>query len=82
MISSSARSPWSKATQDLTTACGDHEGRLTPVAFDRSITDEGRVLRFRAGVFDVPEVLLEGRGSDIEFLNYRLLARDAGAQNG
>ena len=31
IISSAVRSPWFKATRDLTTAYGDHEGRLTPV---------------------------------------------------
>ena len=59
IISSAARSPWFKATCDLTTAYGDHEGRLTPVTFDRSIADEYRVLRTRVGIFDVPERPLE-----------------------
>ena len=45
IISSCARSPWFKATRDLTTAYGDHEGRLTPVIFERAIADEYRVLR-------------------------------------
>ena len=35
MISSCARSPWFKATREITTAYGDHEGRLTPVTFER-----------------------------------------------
>ena len=51
IISSCVRSPWFKATRDLTTAYGDHEGRLTPVTFDRPVTDEYRVLRTRAGIF-------------------------------
>jgi hypothetical protein len=34
IISSAVRSPWFKATRDLTTAYGDHEGRLTPVTFE------------------------------------------------
>ena len=71
IISSAARSPWFKATCDLTTAYGDHEGRLTPVTFDRPITDEYRVLRTRAGIFDVPERPLEIRGQGASaFLDY------------
>ncbi len=71
IISSCARSPWFKATRDLTTAYGDHEGRLTPVSFDRPVTDEYRVLRTRAGIFDVPERPLEIRGPDAAaFLDY------------
>jgi len=71
IISSCARSPWFKATRDLTTAYGDHEGRLTPVTFDRPVTDEYRVLRTRAGIFDVPERPLEIRGPDAAaFLDY------------
>ena len=71
IISSAVRSPWFKATRDLTTAYGDHEGRLTPVTFDRSIGDEYRVLRTKAGIFDVPEVPLEIRGPDAAaFLDY------------
>ena len=34
IISSAVRSPWLKTTRDLTTAYGDHDGRLTPVTFD------------------------------------------------
>ena len=64
IISSCARSPWFKATRDLTTAYGDHEGRLTPVIFERAIADEYRVLRTQAGIFDVPERPLEIRGPD------------------
>ena len=64
IISSCARSPWFKATRDLTTAYGDHEGRLTPVIFERAIADEYRVLRTQAGIFDVPERPLEIRGRD------------------
>ena len=64
IISSCARSPWFKATRDLTTAYGDHEGRLTPVIFERAIADEYRVLRTHAGIFDVPERPLEIRGPD------------------
>ena len=71
IISSCARSPWFKATRDLTTAYGDHEGRLTPVTFDRPVKDEYRVLRTRAGIFDVPERPLEIRGPDAAaFLDY------------
>jgi aminomethyltransferase len=71
IISSAARSPWFKATCDLTTAYGDHEGRLTPVTFDRSIADEYRVLRTRVGIFDVPERPLEIRGQGAgAFLDY------------
>jgi len=71
IISSAVRSPWFKATCDLTTAYGDHEGRLTPVTFDRSIADEYRVLRTRAGIFDVPERPLEIRGHGAAaFLDY------------
>ena len=71
IISSAARSPWFKATCDLTTAYGDHEGRLTPVTFDRSIADEYRVLRTRVGIFDVPERQLEIRGQGAAaFLDY------------
>ena len=71
IISSAVRSPWFKATCDLTTAYGDHEGRLTPVTFDRSIADEYRVLRTRAGIFDVPERPLEIRGQGAAaFLDY------------
>ena len=71
IISSCARSPWFKATQRMTTAYGDHEGRLTPVSFDRPVTDEYRVLRTRAGIFDVPERPLEIRGPDAAaFLDY------------
>ena len=40
IISSAVRSPWFKATRDLTTAYGDHEGRLTPVTFERPIAEE------------------------------------------
>jgi aminomethyltransferase len=65
------RSPWFKATRDLTTAYGDHEGRLTPVTFERPIAEEYRVLRTKAGIFDVPEVPLEIRGPDAgAFLDY------------
>ncbi|MEM9499446.1 MAG: aminomethyltransferase family protein [Pseudomonadota bacterium] len=71
VISSAVRSPWFRATRALTTAYGDHEGRLTPVAFDRPVADEYRVLRTRAGIFDVPEVPLEIRGPDAAaFLDY------------
>ncbi len=71
IISSAVRSPWFKATRDLTTAYGDHEGRLTPVIFERPIVDEYRVLRTKAGIFDVPEVPLEIRGPDAAaFLDY------------
>ena len=71
LISSSIRSPWFKATRRMTTAYGDHEGRLTPVRFDRPIADEYRVLRSKAGIFDVPEVPLEIRGPDAaRFLDY------------
>ena len=71
IISSCARSPWFKATHEITTAYGDHEGRLTPVTFDRPATDEYRVLRTRAGIFDVPERPLEIRGLDAAaFLDY------------
>ena len=71
IISSCTRSPWFKATRELTTAYGDHEGRLTPVTFERSITDEYRVLRTKAGIFDVPEKPLEIRGPDAaRFLDY------------
>ena len=71
IISSCARSPWFKATREITTAYGDHEGRLTPVTFDRLATDEYRVLRTRAGIFDVPERPLEIRGPDAAaFLDY------------
>ena len=71
IISSAVRSPWFKATRDLTTAYGDHEGRLTPVTFERPIVEEYRVLRTKAGIFDVPEVPLEIRGPDAaEFLDY------------
>ena len=45
IISSAVRSPWFKATRDLTTAYGDHEGRLTPVTLERPIAEEYRVLR-------------------------------------
>ncbi len=64
IISSAVRSPWFKATRDLTTAYGDHEGRLTPVTFERPIAEEYRVLRTKAGIFDVPEVPIEIRGPD------------------
>ena len=71
IISSAVRSPWFKATRDLTTAYGDHEGRLTPVTFERRIAEEYRVLRTKAGIFDVPEVPLEIRGPDAgAFLDY------------
>ena len=71
IISSAIRSPWFKATRDLTTAYGDHEGRLTPVTFNRTISDEYRVLRTAAGIFDVPEVPLEICGPDAPaFLDY------------
>ena len=71
IISSAARSPWFKATRDLTTAYGDHEGRLTPVIFERPIAEEYRVLRTKAGIFDVPERPLEIRGPDAgAFLDY------------
>jgi len=71
IISSCHRSPWFKATRELTTAYGDHEGRLTPVAFARNLTDEYRVLCTKAGIFDVPEVPLEVRGPDAaRFLDY------------
>ena len=71
IISSAVRSPWFKATRDLTTAYGDHEGRLTPVTFERPIAEEYRVLRTKAGIFDVPEVPLEIRGPDAgAFLDY------------
>jgi aminomethyltransferase len=65
------RSPWFKATRDLTTAYGDHEGRLTPVTFERPIAEEYQVLRTKAGIFDVPEVPIEIRGPDAgAFLDY------------
>ena len=71
IISSAVRSPWFKATRDLTTAYGDHEGRLTPVTFERPIAEEYRVLRTKAGIFDVPEVPLAIRGPDAgAFLDY------------
>ena len=71
IISSAVRSPWFKATRDLTIAYGDHEGRLTPVTFERPIAEEYRVLRTKAGIFDVPEVPLEIRGPDAgAFLDY------------
>ena len=71
IISSAVRSPWFKATRDLTTAYGDHEGRLTPVTFERPIAEEYRVLRTKAGIFDVPEVPIEIRGPDAgAFLDY------------
>jgi len=71
IISSAVRSPWFKATRDLTTAYGDHEGRLTPVTFEGPIAEEYRVLRTKAGIFDVPEVPLEIRGPDAAaFLDY------------
>ena len=71
IISSAVRSPWFKATRDLTTSYGDHEGRLTPVTFERPIVEEYRVLRTKAGIFDVPEVPLEIRGPDAAaFLDY------------
>jgi glycine cleavage system aminomethyltransferase T len=71
IISSAVRSPWFKATHDLTTAYGDHEGRLTPVTFERPIAEEYRVLRTKAGIFDVPERPLEIRGQDAAaFLDY------------
>ena len=71
IISSAVRSPWFKATRDLTTAYGDHEGRLTPITFERPIAEEYRVLRTKAGIFDVPEVPLEIRGPDAgAFLDY------------
>ena len=71
IISSCTRSPWFKATRELTTAYGDHEGRLTPVTFERSIADEYRILRTKAGIFDVPEVPLEIRGPDAaRFLDF------------
>ena len=71
IISSAVRSPWFKATRDLTTAYGDHDGRLTPVTFERPIAEEYRVLRTKAGIFDVPEVPLEIRGPDAgAFLDY------------
>ena len=64
IIPSAVRSPWFKATRDLTTAYGDHEGRLTPVIFERPIAEEYRVLRPKAGIFDGPERPLESRGPD------------------
>lgn len=64
LISSAGRSPWFNATRAMTTAYGDHEGRLTPVTFDRPVADEYRILRTRAGIFDVPEIPLEIRGPD------------------
>ena len=71
LISSSARSPWFKATRELTTAYGDHERRLTPIIFDRTVEDEYRVLRTKSGIFDVPERPLEIRGPDAaRFLDY------------
>ena len=71
IISSAVRSPWFKATRDLTTAYGDHEGRLTPVTFERPIAEEYQVLRTKAGIFDVPERPLEIRGPDAgAFLDY------------
>lgn len=71
MISSSARSPWFKATRELTTAYGDHERRLTPIIFDRSVEEEYRVLRTKSGIFDVPERPLEIRGPDAaRFLDF------------
>ena len=71
IISSAVRSPWFKATREMTTAYGDHEGRLTPVTFERSILEEYQVLRTKAGIFDVPEVPLEICGPDAPaFLDY------------
>ena len=71
IISSAVRSPWFKATRELTSAYGDHEGRLTPVTFEGPIAEEYRVLRTKAGIFDVPEVPLEIRGPDAAaFLDY------------
>ena len=64
MISSSARSPWFKATRELTSVYGDHERRLTPIIFDRPVEDEYRVLRTKSGIFDVPERPPETPGSD------------------
>ena len=71
IISSCKRSPWFEATRDLTTAYGDHEGRLTPITFQRPTIEEYRVLRTKAGIFDVPEVPLEIVGPDAPaFLDY------------
>jgi aminomethyltransferase len=79
LISSAGRSPWFSATHSMTTAYGDHEGRLTPVTFDRPVAEEYRILRTRAGIFDVPEIPLEIRGADAaRFLDY-LFTRPVGA---
>ena len=64
LIPSGGRSPWFKALQPITTAYGDHVGRLTPVTFDRPVEEEYRILRTKAGIFDVPEIPLEIRGPD------------------
>ena len=71
LIPSGGRSPWFKATQSMTTAYGDHVGRLTPVTFERSVDEEYRILRTQAGIFDVPETPLEIRGADApRFLDF------------
>ena len=55
IISSCARSPWFKATRDMTTAYGYHEGRLTPVTFARALADASLIMRKRPVCFDVLE---------------------------
>lgn len=64
IISSCARSPYFSSTRAVTVNYGDHEGRLTPLSFGRSTTEEYWILRKTAGLFDVPEVPLEISGRD------------------
>lgn len=78
IISSATRSPWFKATRDICTAYGDHEGRLTPVDFGRPAIDEYRVMRTTAGIFDVPERPLEIRGPDAPRFLDRMFTRRVG----
>lgn len=64
IISSCARSPYFECTRQRTRSYGEHQGRLTPVIFDRDVDEEYWVLREAAGLFDVPERPLEIAGKD------------------
>jgi aminomethyltransferase len=64
IISSCARSPYFECTRERTRSYGEHQGRLTPVIFDREVSEEYWVLRKAAGLFDVPERPLEIAGKD------------------
>jgi len=70
IISSCARSPFFKCTREQTVNYGEHEGRLTPLSFGRSKTEDYWIMRKAAGLFDVPEVPLEIKGRDaVKFLD-------------